>query len=348
MLAAAVTTVQNGKASVPAIHAHGGRHMVDGKELGVWVPIDNDMKVLEMNGELRTERLRAWLGGLGDDQTPLEDESEVHVGTQEENAKNLVIRLLRSYRNLLDAQNECPAATTVDVEHHIDTGDTAPIMMKRRRQAQTEDATVDENVDSMLGAGVVEESNGAWGFPVVLVKKRDGTVRFCVDYRALNSVTKRDVYPLPRIDETLEALGGARLFTTLDLRSGYWQIKVAKEDRDKTAFITKRGLYRFTRMPFGLTNAPATSQRLMNGVLRELTWSTCLVYLDDIVIFTKGGIERHIVELACVLERLAAAGLSLRKCVFAAESMEYLGHTLSSKGVQPVDRLIRAHGCRRS
>ncbi|GMF52614.1 unnamed protein product [Phytophthora fragariaefolia] len=217
-------------------------------------------------------------------------------------------------------------------------------MMRRRRQAQTEDAVADSNVDDMLSAGVIEHGEGAWGFPVVLVRKKDGSVRFCVDYRALNSITRKDVYPLPRIDETLESLGGARLFTTLDLRSGYWQIRVAKEDRDKTAFMTKRGLYRFMRMPFGLTNAPATFQRLMNGVLRGLAWLTCLVYLDDIIIFTKGGIERHVVELAGVLQRLRSAGLSLKlkKCTFATTSMEYLGHHLSDRGVQPAERLVKS------
>ncbi|KAE8974448.1 hypothetical protein PR001_g25988 [Phytophthora rubi] len=119
---------------------------------------------------------------------------------------------------------------------------------------------------------------------------------------------------------------------------------VAPEDRDKTAFVTKKGLYRFVRMPFALTNAPSTFQRMMNQVLRGLTWSTCLVYLDDIVVFTKGGIERHVMELASVLERLAAAGLTLklRKCRFAMESMEYLGHELSRDGVRPVQRLLTA------
>ncbi|KAE9008716.1 hypothetical protein PR002_g15822 [Phytophthora rubi] len=196
----------------------------------------------------------------------------------------------------------------------------------------------------MLGAGVTEEGNGAWGFPVVLVRKKDGEIRFCVDYRALNKLTKKDVYPLPRIDETVEALSGALLFTTLDLKAGYWQIMVAPEDRDKTAFVTKKGLYRFVRMPFGLTNALSTFQRMMNQVLRRLTWSTCLVYLDDIVVFTKSGIERHVMELASVLERLVAAGLTLklRKCRFAMESMEYFGHELSRDGVRPVQRLLTA------
>ncbi|OWZ06106.1 Gag-pol fusion protein [Phytophthora megakarya] len=196
-------------------------------------------------------------------------------------------------------------------------------MQIRRRHAQTEDRIIEENVEKMLKAGMIEEGDGAWGFPMVLVRKKDGEVRFCIDYRALNKVTKKDVYPLPRIDETLEALGGALLFSTLDLKAGYWQILVAVVDRDKTAFTTEKGLFRFIRMPFGLTNTPSTFQRMMNSVLRGLTWSTCFVYLDDIVVFTRGGIERH-------------------KCRFATRSMEYLGHELSSEGVRPLKRLVTA------
>ncbi|KAE9197578.1 hypothetical protein PF002_g19980 [Phytophthora fragariae] len=345
LLASAVTKVTNGKAMVPAINTYGGRiKLPSRKELGVWIPITQDMELLTMHGELDPERVNTWLDELADANTPLDDEHDVNIGTEEPSTRMLILKLLRAYRDLANAQDECPPATTLNIEHHFDTGDAAPIMMRRRRQAQTEDAIVDGNVDSMLSAGLIEHGEGAWGFPVVLERKKDGSVRFCVDYRALNSVTRKDVYPLPRIDETLESLGGARLFTTLDLRSGYWQIRVAEEDRDKTVFMTKRGLYRFKRMPFGLTNAPATFQRLMNGVLRGLTWMTCLGYLDDIIIFTEGGIERHVVELAGVLERLRSAGLSLKlkKCTFATTSMEYLGHHLSDKGVQPVERLVRS------
>ncbi|KAE9169899.1 hypothetical protein PF004_g28046 [Phytophthora fragariae] len=195
----------------------------------------------------------------------------------------------------------------------------------------------------MLDAGVVEEGNGSWGFPVVLVKKRDGEVCFCIDYRALNKVTQRDVYPLPRIDETLESLGGALLFSTLDLKAGYWQISVAEEDKGKTAFTTRKGLYRFVRMPFGLANAPSTFQRMMNCVLRGLSWVTCLVYLDNIIVFTEGGVERHVVELAGVLERLSMVGLTLKakKCQFATDRMEYLRHELSPAGVPDTERCGR-------
>ncbi|OWY92965.1 Retrovirus Polyprotein [Phytophthora megakarya] len=119
---------------------------------------------------------------------------------------------------------------------------------------------------------------------------------------------------------------------------------MALSDKAKTAFTAKQGLYQFTRMPFGLMNAPSTFQCMMNSVLRGLTWTTCLVYLDDIVIYTRGGIERHILELACVLEGLSSAGLTLKlkKCVFATETMEYLGHELSKEGVRPLDRLVNA------
>ncbi|OWZ16706.1 LOW QUALITY PROTEIN: Retrovirus Polyprotein [Phytophthora megakarya] len=252
-----------------------------------------------------------------------------------------MIKLLRAYRELTKTCGDCPPSTSVHVTHHIDTGSATPILLRRRRQVHNEDEVIEEHI---LNAVVIEEGNGAWCFPVVLVKKKDGEIRFCVDYRALNRLTKRDVYPLPSIDETIETLGGVQLFTALDLKAGYWQILVNEEDKDKTAFTTKRGLYRFVRMPFGLTNAPSTFQRLMNNVLRGLTWITCLVYLDDIVIFTRGGIGRHIVEVACVFERLASAGLTLKlkKCAFATRPMEYLGHELSCDGVRPLSRLIAA------
>ncbi|KAE8993323.1 hypothetical protein PR002_g20276 [Phytophthora rubi] len=345
MLAATVTTARNGKAWVPAINTGStSARLPNKKELGTWVPVNDDMEIMSMSGELDASRVSQWIDDLDDSATPLDDENEVQIGVEEPQARVLVTKLLRVYRKLTWNVGDCPPATALDVHHHIDTGNSAPIMLKRRRQAQMEDQIVDENVTKMLGAGVIEEGNGAWGFPVVLVRKKDGEVRFCVDYRALNKVTKKDVYPLPRIDETLEALGGALLFTTLDLRAGYWQIRVAPEDQDKTAFMTRRGLYKFVRMPFGLTNAPSTFQRMMNGVLRGLTWVTCLVYLDDIVVFTRGGIERHVLELANVLERLSQAGLTLKlkKCQFAAKYMEYLGHELSCDGVRPLPRLISA------
>ncbi|KAE9275984.1 hypothetical protein PR003_g29180, partial [Phytophthora rubi] len=222
MLAATLTKAYNGRAWVPAINTNSTTaRLPNKKELGTWVPLNEEMNILSMNGELRVERLNEWLDTMGDTVTPLQDESEVRIGVEEADARKLVMKLLRVYRNLSVNSGDCPPATALDMHHHIHTGDASPIMLKRRRQAQTEDKGIEDKVNQMLNAGVIEEGNGAWGFPVVLVRKKDGEVRFWVDYRALNKVTKKDVYPLPRIDETLEALGGALLFTTLDLRAGY-------------------------------------------------------------------------------------------------------------------------------
>ncbi|KAE8985903.1 hypothetical protein PR001_g22754 [Phytophthora rubi] len=192
LLAAAVTKVEKGNALIPAINTHGGRlKLPSRKELGVWIHINQDIKLLTMHGELQPERVQAWLDELGDTSTPLDDEHDVDIGAEEPDARALILQLLRAYRILANAQDECPPATTLTAKHHIDAGDAASIRMRRRRQAQTEDAIVDSNVDAILSAGVIEHGEGAWGFPVVLVRKKDGSVRFCVDYRALNSVTHR-------------------------------------------------------------------------------------------------------------------------------------------------------------
>eukprot|EP00731_Ephydatia_muelleri_P003311 Em0001g3311a len=163
----------------------------------------------------------------------------------------------------------------------------------------------------------------------------DYTTKFCVDFRQLNSVTRKDAHPIPRIDETLDALHGACWFSTLDLASGYWQVKVAPEDREKTAFTTPYGLYQFCVMPFGLCNAPSTFQRLMELVLAGLHWSSCLVYLDDIIIYSR-TVKEHLTRLEEVLERLQAAGMKLKpkKCRLLRRKVNYLGYIVSSGGVQ--------------
>ncbi|KAG6623015.1 Gag-pol fusion protein [Phytophthora cinnamomi] len=175
MLAPTVTTVRNGKALVPAINANGEEsRLPTKKELGRWIPLDQDVTMLQMNGELRRERVSAWLDELGRDGggEPLENEQDVNVGVDDEESKQLIIKLLRVYRQLTASTGDCPPATALATEHHINTGDAAPIMLKRRRQAQSEDEVIESNVRKMLAAGVIEEGDGAWGFPVVLVKRR--------------------------------------------------------------------------------------------------------------------------------------------------------------------------------
>ncbi|KRX34754.1 Retrovirus-related Pol polyprotein from transposon 17.6 [Trichinella murrelli] len=167
----------------------------------------------------------------------------------------------------------------------------------------------------MLHAGVIELASSPWSLPVVLVRKNDGSPRFCVDYRRLNAVTRVDAQPILRVDDALDALAGAKWFSTLDLASGCWQVEVAERHREKTPFSTPLGLFQFRVMPFGLCNALATFQRLMEKAMRGLTWKTCLVYLDDIIVFGKTK-EEHLERLKGMLSRLQSVRLKImpEKC----------------------------------
>ena len=211
------------------------------------------------------------------------------------------------------------------VTHVIDTGNHAPIRQPVRRTPFALRAKVDELVADMLDQGVVQPSSSPWASPIVLVQKKDGSTRFCVDYRKLNQISKLDEFPLPRIDDTLDLLAGTRYFTTLDLASGFWQVSMDKASQEKTAFTTHAGLYEFQKMPFGLANAPATFQRLMEVVLHGLAREVCFVYLDDIVVVGATW-EEHLANLTRVLDRIRRAGLKLKpkKCEFAQAEVLYL------------------------
>jgi len=182
----------------------------------------------------------------------------------------------------------------------------------------------------------VQPSVCPWASPVVLVPKRDGTTWFCVDYRRINAVTKKVVYPLPTIEDILDTIGRSQHFTTLDLSAGYWQILLDAKDAEKTAFTTHCGLFEFTRMPFGLCNAPSTFQRLMQMVLAGLEWKFCFVYIDDILVCSR-TFKEHIAHLRLVLERLLKANLKLKltKCCFLRKLVRYLGHLISRQGISP-------------
>ena len=232
------------------------------------------------------------------------------------------------------ATKEQPFGRTELVTHKIVTETEMPIKQPVRRPPFHLRGEAQKEVEKMLDHGVIEPSESPWASPVVLVRKKDGTLRYCIDYRKLNSVTRKDSYPLPRIDESLDSLAETQYFSTLDLASGYWQIGLDDDARQKSAFCTPNGLYQFKVMPFGLTNAPATFQRLMERILTGLQWQTCLVYIDDIIIFSK-TFEEHITHLAEVFSRLKAAGLKLKpkKCSIFQAQVAYLGHIVSRDGI---------------
>lgn len=256
--------------------------------------------------------------------------------------KHELAELLRTFSGVF-RKTDKTTDTQTNVKHRINTGDHVPINQRAYRVSPMERRIIHEEVQKMLEGGIIQPSESPWSSPVVLVRKKDGSWRFCVDYRKLNEVTKKDVYPLPRIDDTLDCLKGAKFFSSMDLRSGYWQIEVDEADREKTAFITPEGLYEFKVMPFGLCNAPATFERMMDNLLRHFKWSTCLCYLDDIIVFSE-TFEEHLSRLKLVLKCLQDAGLVLnhKKCLFAAREIKILGHLVSSSGVRPDPDKVKA------
>ena len=233
------------------------------------------------------------------------------------------------------------------LQMHIDTGDATPRRQPIRRTPFAVRQEVARQLDKMQSMGVIQPSCSPWASPVVLVRKKDGALRFCIDYRHLNEVMKPDVFPLPRMDDLLDQFSKSKYFSTLDLASGYWQVKVHPDSCEKTAFITHRGLYEFNVMLFGLKNAPALFQRLMQRVLMGLNPDDgpdfVSVYLDDVLIFSTTFTD-HIQHISSVIHTLTEAGLRLKpsKCHFICQEVQYLGHLLSPDGIRPNPECISA------
>ena len=266
----------------------------------------------------------------------------IDVTDMEEHQKKALEELVQEFSNVFSTGKQ-DLGRTDWVYHSIYTGNQAPIKQTPRRLPIHYKQEVGQMLEEMQSQGVIEPSHSPWASPVVMVRKKDGSLRFCIDYRKLNEVTRKDSYPLPRVDDLLDSLSDAQWFSTLDLRSGYWQVEVDPRDREKTAFSTPRGLFQFRVMPFGLCNAPSTFQRLMELVLAGLSWEVCLAYLDDVVVFGRTW-EEHLQRLKMVLMRLKEAHLKLhpKKCQFFKKSVAFLGHVISNNGVSTEPDKINA------
>jgi hypothetical protein len=283
---------------------------------------------------------------LGEDEIPLSNNIKVPYAWKNsplsEVEKSKLVEVLIYNVDRFATDPKSPDTTNV-VEHKIDTGEHPPIYTHPYRVSPIVMTQQGKEIETMLRNGIITPSESPWSSPIVMVVKPDESIRFCVDYRKLNNITRPDRYPLPRIDDTLDSLGQAVWFSTLDLASGYWQINVYPPDREKTAFSTRHGHYEFKVMPFGLRNAPSTFQRLLDRVLAGLLYKICLVYIDDVIIFSR-TFEEHLQHLTAVFDRLRKAGLSMKasKCYFGVREVRYLGHIIGNGTIKPDPSNIEA------
>ena len=280
-----------------------------------------------------------WPGPSDEQFFPLEESGTQELRSDMEEPKRIQLQeVLLSFPAVLATT---PGRTNL-VRHHVSVGDAIPIQQKPYRVPYAQRDLVKRELDLMLKADVIRPSVSPWASPIVLVTKKDGDVRFCVDYRKLNQVAKFDAYPMPRTEELIDTIGPAEVISTLDLAKGYWQIPMDEGSKEKTAFTTPFGLYEFQVMPFGLHSAPATFQRMMNYVLRDC-WSFARAYIDDIVIFSRSW-QEHIGHLRQVFNCLQEAQLTvnLSKCQFGKSEVHYLGHVIGRGTVKPDPQKLEA------
>ncbi|CAM4920445.1 unnamed protein product [Rotaria socialis] len=263
----------------------------------------------------------------------------MHIGDKYN--RNDFPKILRQNERSFDNSKMTRAKTKI--HHTINTGDHLPTSVRPYYKTVQQRKEVQQEVGMLLDQGILRPSNSPWSSPVLLKRKPDGTYRFLVDFRRLNSITKKDSYPQPSAEELLHRLAGHQYFTKLDLKSGYFQIPIHKSDIPKTAIITQDGLYEFTVLAQGLMNAPPTFQRVMNELLANGRWDYVVVYLDDIVIFSK-TIEEHKQHVADVISTLHKANLQVSpaKCSIAVKKIEFLSHFVTSDKLEPSLDKIKA------
>jgi len=241
------------------------------------------------------------------------------------------------------SQHDLDYGRTDKVKHHINLHDETPFKQRARPIHPQDIQAVRKHLRELLDAGIIRESESSFSSPIVVVRKKNGDVRLCIDYRKLNAQTVKDPYALPNLEETFTAMHGSQWFSVLDLKSGYYQIEMEEEDKAKTAFVCPLGFWEFQRMPQGITNAPSTFQRLMEKCMSDINLKEAIVFLDNIIVFSD-TLEEHERRLQRVVDRLREYGLKLNlsKCKFFQTSVKYLGHIVSRDGVKTDPDKIRA------
>ena len=251
-------------------------------------------------------------------------------------------KLIKEYHDIFASNPKKPALVR-NAEHRIITGDALPVKRKPHRIPEAWHKEVNTQIQEMLDNEIIRPSASPWNAPIILVKKKDNSMRFVCDFRGLNDATKKDSYPLPHVRDVIDKMNGARYWSTLDAASAYWSVPLAEPDREKTAFSVPRGKFEFNVTPYGLCNAGATYQRMIDVTLSGLPSERVLAYMDDIIVYSK-SFDEHLESLNQVFNSLRSSSISLKlsKCVFASEQVDFLGFNLSAAGIRPQSRLTEA------
>ena len=268
--------------------------------------------------------------------------SDFNIGSHIDDQQcQTLLRILNKF-NYLFVDNVQSLRQTNVLQATFDTGNSQPIRQRPYKNPLAYEKDLEKEINDMLEAGIISPSSSAWSSPIVIVPKRDNTIRVCIDYRQLNKTLVKDSYPLPRIDDIFATLGKTKFFTSIDLKSGYHNIAVAPQDREKTAFCTRTALYHFNVLPFGLCNSPAIFSRMISKVLHGIEGKFAMAYLDDILVFSR-TFDEHIEHLKDVFTRLKKANLCLnrKKCHFVKKEVEYLGHLIGPNGIKPNPEKVR-------
>ncbi|CAF3326464.1 unnamed protein product, partial [Rotaria sp. Silwood2] len=249
--------------------------------------------------------------------------------------------ILQQHMKIFDISKITQANT--HIQHTINTGDSLPISSRPYPRTIEQRRELQDEIQKMTQTNQIRPSNSPWSSPVIIHKKKDGGIRFLVDYRKLNSVTKKDCFPQPTTEELLNRLGGHRFYTKLDLKSGYFQLPIHETDKEKTAFITQDGLWEFNVLPQGIMNGPPTFQRTMHNLLGYGRWDYVMVYLDDILIFSH-TFNEHLHQLNEILSILAKANFQVNpdKCSIAVQEIDFLSHTINEQCIKPNGDKIKA------